>query len=66
MYEVIFLLYEIIYILKVYSMHYALNKTQMFNNFLQTKQTLQKMHYFFFRELQFTTVLPLIRDSSMR
>ena len=40
------------------------DKTQMLKNFLRTKKkTLQKMHYFFFRELQLIPVLLLIHNS---
>ena len=35
----------------------------MVKNFLRTRQTFQKVHSFFFRELQLITVLRLIHDS---
>ena len=41
------------------------NKTQMLRNYLRTKQMVQKMLSFFFREFQLTTVLLLICDSYM-
>ena len=38
----------------------------MLKNFLQTKETIQKIPSFFFRELQLITVLLLICDRHMR
>ena len=45
-----------------YTIHW--DKTRI-KKIFQTRQTLQKIHSFFFCELQLTPVLPLIRDSCM-
>ena len=62
--EAKFFLCKSIYIMKFYSMHYTLRwNTNINKNFLWTKWTLQKMHSFFFCELQLIIVLLLIHDS---
>ena len=54
---------ESIYILKVYSMHYSLKKTNAKKISFEQNLRYKKCTLFFFRELQLTTVLLLIRNS---
>ena len=56
-------LYKSIYSESLFNALYIDVKPKCEKNFLQAKQTVQKMPSFFFRELQLITVLILIRDS---